>query len=114
VNLVAAVLDCYSCRLPDVPADGVMRRFPIDQFRIGFVVSFGDAHSFGCWSDGDIYYFDGVEWHGFEIEPQRPPKQEFNRMVIACAKGLIARGEELNKSDSDRLRFAVEQVEANS
>lgn len=114
MNLAAAVLDCYGCRLPVVPADGVMRTFPIDPFRIGFVVSLGDTYSFGCWSDGDIYYFDGADWQGLEIEPQRPPKQEFNRMVIACAKGLVARGEKLNKTDSERLRFAVEQDEANS
>lgn len=114
MNLGAAVLDCYGCRLPEVPADGIMRTFPIDQFRIGFVLNLGEVSMFGCWSDGDIYYFDGVDWDGIEIEPQRPAKQELNRMVIACAKGLISRGEKLNKTDSERLRFAVQQVEANS
>jgi hypothetical protein len=114
VNLQAAVLDAYGVRLPEIAADGRMKAFPIDQFRIGFVLSFGDVYVFGCRTDGDIYYFDGQEWHGFEVEVLRPPKQEFNRMVIECAKGLIARGEVLNAVDAARLKLAVEQVEANS
>ena len=114
MNLIAAVLDCYGCRLPEIPDDGVMRSFPIDQFRRGFLINLGDVCAFGCWSDGDIYYFDGADWHGFEVQVSRPAKQEFNRMIIACAKGLIARGEVLNATDAARLRLAVDQVEASS
>lgn len=114
MNLNAAVLDCYGCRLPEIPADGLMRSFPIDQFRRGFLINLGDFSVFGCWSDGDIYYFDGVEWQGFEVKVAKPPKQELNRMIIACAKGLIARGEKLDAVDMARLRLAVDQVEASS
>ena len=114
MNLGEAVLDCYGCRIPQIPCDGEMYSFPIDQFRIGYAINFGEVYIFGCRADGDNYYFDGVEWNGFRSEPKRPPKQEFNRMIIACARGLIERGEVLNSSDAARLSFAVQQVEANS
>lgn len=114
VNLNAAVLDCYGCRLPQIPDDGRMYSFPIDQLRIGYVINLGDVFIFGCRSDGDNYYFDGTEWDGFQSKPARPPKQEFNRMIIECARGLIARGEILDAVDSARLKLAVQQVEANS
>lgn len=35
-------------------------------------------------------------------------------MIIECAKGLIGRGEALNKFDAARLALAVQQVEASS
>lgn len=114
VNLQAAVLDAYQVRLPEIPPDDRIKAFQIDQFRIGFLINLGDVCAFGCWSDGDIYYFDGAEWHGFEVEVAKPPKQEFNRMIIACAKGLIARGESLDEVDAARLKVAVAQVEASS
>lgn len=114
VNLNAAVLDCYGCKIPQIPDDGRMYSFPIDQLRIGYVINLGDVFVFGCRSDGDNYYFDGMAWHGYYSKPSRPPKQEFNRMIIECARGLIARGEVLNVVDSARLKLAVQQVEANS
>lgn len=112
MNLQAAVMDCYGRNIPGVPADGCMRTFAIDQFRIGFLISIGECHAFGCWSDGDIYYFDGAEWHGLVVEPRRPPKQELNRMIIRCARGLIECGEKLNEADMQTLKSAVRQVEA--
>lgn len=77
-------------------------------------MNLGDVFVFGCWMDGDNYYFDGVEWNGYESKPAKPPKQEFNRMIIECARGLIGRGEVLCASDAARLKLAVQQVEANS
>lgn len=114
MNLKTAVLDCYGCLIPDIPPDGVMRTFPIDQFRMGFLISLGDRHSFGCWADGDIYYFDGEDWHGLKVKVGRPPKQEFNRMIIMCAQGLVERGDQLDAADMARLKLAVQQVEAAS
>lgn len=114
MNLPAAVLDAYQVQLPEVPPDGRIKAFQIDQFRIGYAINLGDVFVFGCRSDGDNYYFDGAEWHGYKSEILRPQKQEFNRMIIACAKGLIARGEKLDEVDSARLRVAVAQVEASS
>lgn len=114
VNLSEAVLDCYGCRLPGIPGNGRMYSFPIDQLRIGYVINFGDVFAFGCRTDGDNYYFDGAEWHGYESTPNKPPKQEFNRMIIECARGLINRGEVLDAKDLARLRVAVQQVEASS
>ena len=77
-------------------------------------MNFGDVSVFGCRTDGDNYYFDGVEWNGYTSKPIRAPKQEFNRMIIECARGLITRGEVLNAKDSARLKLAVQQVEASS
>lgn len=114
MNLIEAVLDCYGCRVPDIPADSRMRSFPIDQFRFGFLLNAGDRYVFGCWSDGDIYYFDGEEWQWTYVQPARPIKQEFNRMIVECARGLVGRGEELNTVDAARLALAVQQVEASS
>lgn len=114
MNLNAAVMDCYGCKLPQIPADGRMYAFPIDQLRLGYVISFGNVFIFGCRTDGDNYYFDGVVWRGYNSEPKRPAKQEFNRMIIECARGLIDRGEVLCASDAARLKLAVQQVEANS
>lgn len=114
VNLQAAVLDAYGIRLPEIPPDGRIKAFQIDQFRIGYTINLGDVFVFGCRSDGDNYYFDGFEWHGYQSEVLKPQKQEFNRMIIACAKGLIARGEKLDATDSARLQLAVAQVEASS
>lgn len=114
VNLIAAVFDCYGVRLPQIPGDGKMYSFPVDQLRIGFVVSFGDVHAFGCQSDGDNYYFDGECWDWFYSKPAAPTKQGFNRMIIECARGLIDRGDVLGPEDSARLKLAVQQVEANS
>lgn len=114
MNLQEAVLDCYGCRLPEIPSNGRMYSFPIDQLRIGYAISLGDVYAFGCRSDGDNYYFDGTEWNGFHSEVLRPPKQEFNRMIIECARGLIERGDKLDAKDSARLKLAVQQVEASS
>lgn len=114
MNLNAAVLDCYGCKLPQIPSDGRIYSFPIGQLQIGYVINFGDVFMFGCRSDGDNYYFDGVEWNGYSSKAARPQKQEFNRMIIECARGLIERGELLSAYDSARLKLAVEQVEANS
>lgn len=114
MNLNAAVLDCYGCRLPQIPDDGRMYSFPIDQLRIGYVINLGDVHVFGCRSDGDNYYFNGVKWNGFYSKPAMPAKQGLNRMIIACARGLIERGEVFNAVDAARLKLAVQQVEASS
>lgn len=114
MNLLEAVLDCYGCRLPEIPANGRSYAFPIDQFRIGYVINLGSVSIFGCRSEGDNYYFDGLEWHGFYSEPAKPPKQAFNRMIVECAKGLIGRGDVLDAKDSDRLKLAVQQIEASS
>lgn len=114
MNLLEAVLDCYGCKLPQIPEDGRMYSFPIDQLRIGYVINLGDVFAFGCRTDGDNYYFDGAEWRGYKSKPTRPPKQELNRMIIECARGLIDRGEVLCASDAARLKLAVQQVEANS
>lgn len=114
MNLNAAVLDCYGCKLPQIPDDGRLYMFPIDQLRLGYVINLGAVFMFGCRSDGDNYYFNGAEWNGYYSKPARPPKQEFNRMIIECARGLIDRGEVLCASDAARLKLAVQQVEANS
>lgn len=114
MNLNAAVLDCYGCKLPQIPDDGRMYTFPIGQLRLGYVINLGDVFVFGCRTDGDNYYFDGEQWRGYTSTPARPPKQELNRMIIECARGLIARGEVLGAYDSARLKLAVQQVEANS
>lgn len=114
MNLNAAVLDCYGCRLPQIPDDGRMYSFPIDQLRIGYVINLGDVYVFGCRSDGDNYYFNGIEWNGFYSKPAMPAKQGLNRMIIACARGLIERGEVFNAVDAARLKLAVQQVEASS
>lgn len=114
MNLCAAVFNCYGCKLPAIPEDGVLYSFPIDQLRIGYVINLGGVSMFGCRADGDNYYFDGTSWHGYRSEPARPAKQELNRMIIECARGLIERGEVLGATDSARLKLAVQQVEANS
>lgn len=114
VNLREAVLDCYGCRLPEIPANGRMYSFPIDKLRIGYVMSFGDVFIFGCRADGDNYYFRGDYWQGWKSTPNKPPKQEFNRMIIECARGLIGRGDVLEAKDLARLKVAVQQVEASS
>ena len=114
MNLNAAVFDCYGCKLPEIPADGRLYTFPIGQLKLGYVISLGDLFAFGCMAEGDNYYFDGKQWLGFESTPARPAKQELNRMIIECARGLIARGEVLCAEDSARLKLAVQQVEANS
>lgn len=114
MNLNAAVLDCYGCKLPQIPDDGRMYSFPIDKLRIGYVINLGDVYVFGCRSDGDNYYFEGACWRGYESKVNRPQKQGFNRMIIECARGLIERGDKLSDSDLARLKLAVEQVEANS
>jgi hypothetical protein len=114
VNLNAAVLDCYGCKLPEIPNNGRMYTFPIGQLKLGYVINLGEVFVFGCRTDGDNYYFDGVEWHGYVSVPARPTKQEFNRMIIECARGLIIRGEVLCATDAARLKLAVQQVEANS
>jgi hypothetical protein len=114
VNLYAAVFDCYGCKIPAIPEDGVLYSFPIDRLRIGYVINLGNVSMFGCRADGDNYYFDGESWHGYYSEPAKPAKQELNRMVIECARGLLGRGEVLDIADSARLKLAVQQVEASS
>lgn len=116
MNIQEAILDCYGVNIGMPPEDGRMRTFPIDKFRIGFVLSGEGFKFFGCWSEGDIYYFDPRcnEWDGFQREVKMPEKQKFNRVIIACAKGLIDRGETLSRQDEARLKFAVEQVEISS
>ncbi len=114
LNLQEAVLDCYGCRLPEIPDNGKMYSFQIDQLRIGYVINLGDVFVFGCRSDGDNYYFRGDYWQGYKTAPNRPPKQELNRMIIECARGLIERGDKLDPKDSARLKLAVQQVEAGS
>jgi hypothetical protein len=114
VNLNAAIMECYGCKLPEIPGDGKMYTFPIGQLKLGYVINFGDISVFGCRSDGDNYYFRGDYWQGYNSMPARPAKQELNRMIIECARGLIARGEVLCAADSVRLKLAVQQVEANS
>lgn len=114
MNLREAVLDCYGCRLPDIKPNGRMYSFPIDQLRIGYAMNFGDVCIFGCRTDGDNYYFDGFEWCGYKSIPIMAPKQELNRMIIRCARGLIERGEVMSAADKARLKIAVQQVEASS
>lgn len=114
MNLNAAVLDCYGCKLPQIPGDGRMYTFPIGQLKLGYVINLGNVYVFGCRTDGDNYYFDGIEWRGYVSKPARPQKQELNRMIIECARGLFDRGEVLCAIDSARLKLAVQQVEANS
>ena len=44
---------------------------------------------------------------------RRPPQQaiEFEKMVIRCAEGLLARGEKLSHKDIARLWLAIERVQ---
>lgn len=116
MNIQEAILDCYGINIGMPPEDWRMRTFPIDKFRMGFVLSGEGVKVFGCWSDGDIYYFDprDGEWDYIPHEVQMPAKQKLNRVIIACAKGLIGRGEKLSRQDEARLKFAVEQVEISS
>lgn len=116
MNIQEAIIDCYGINIGMPPEDGRMRTFPIDKFRIGFVMSGEGAKFFGCWSDGDIYYLDPRcgEWDGFQVKVQMPDKQKFNRVIVACAKGLTGRGDTLSRQDEARLKLAVEQVEISS
>lgn len=114
MNTQEAILDCYQVNVGTPPEDGRMRTFPIDKFRVGFVLSGKGVKVFGCWSDGDIYYLDGGEWCGFKSKVLMPEKQKLNRVIVACAKELVARGETLSAQDEARLKLAVQQVEISS
>lgn len=48
-----------------------------------------------------------------ESNRRKPPKEAiaFEKMVIACAEGLIARGEQLSHKDKARLWLAIERVQ---
>lgn len=114
MNIQEAILDCYQVNIGSIPEDGRMRTYPIDKFRVGFVLSGKGVKVFGCWSDGDIYYLDGDDWCGFKSKVLMPEKQKFNRVIVACAKELVARGETLSAQDEARLKLAVQQVEISS
>lgn len=111
MRIQEAIRHVYGHRLGHIPPDGVFRRFRIDQFRVGFVVSVGDCALFGCRSDGIAYGWNPTEVVKMELPPFNSEKIRFERVVIECAKGLIARGDVLDAKDAERLDLAVKRLD---
>ncbi|WAX22774.1 hypothetical protein MAJJADAN_00012 [Pseudomonas phage Amjad_SA] len=111
MKLQEAIRHVYGHRFGNIPPDGVFRRFRIDQFRVGFVVSVGDCALFGCRADGIVYGWNPAEVFKMNLPPFDSAKIRFERVVVECAKALIARGDALSAEDAERLELAVQRLD---
>ena len=117
MTLSEAINKQYAVSIPRIPDDGVMRAFPIDRFRIGFVLGLGDCGVFGCWSDRQAYLVNPAGVASMDLsETSRSvsPDIEFERLIVSIAKAQEEAGIEFSQADSDRLKLAVSRIEAAS
>ena len=101
---------------PVIPADGAMKVFRIGKDRSGFAIRFDSCGAFGDFASGQYWAWSPdrvVEMVMQEHERQRPMRRqeiEFEQMVIACARGLIERGEVLCDEDINRYALAISRL----
>lgn len=111
MRLQQAIEKVYGKRLGYIPDDGMFRKFRIDPFRLGFVVSVGECAIFGCRADGIMHTWNPEQLAHIKMPAHDSEKIKFERLVIACAKGLIRRGDVLSAEDGERLDLAVERLD---
>lgn len=112
MSLKNAIYECYGVRIPPTPADGVQRRFKIDQLRNGFLIRVPDFSCFGSIIDGERYIFSDFGLMFSTVEHKDNKEIQAEWMVWRCAKGLIERGDFLNREDSERLKVCVDRLES--
>lgn len=109
-----AVYAQYGVRLPPSPCDMVRRAFRIDQFRNGYLVKMPEAACFGSLIDDECFAWEAGEWRPVDGDDLRKDsaKIRFEWLVWHIAKASVERGEKLNSEDAERLKLAVQRLEA--
>lgn len=98
---------------PAIPADGAMKVFRIGNDRSGFAIRFEGVGAFGDFATGQYWAWspervvDLVMKDHDSGRPLRSKDAEFEQMVVACARGLIERGEVLCDEDINRYALAI-------
>lgn len=106
-----AIKEVYGQKFGYIPPGGAFRKFRIDPFRLGFVMSLGDCAFFGCRADSVAYAWSDTELVKINLPDFESEKIRFERLVIECARGLINRGDILSPADAERLNVAVERLD---
>lgn len=98
---------------PPIPADGAMKVFRIEKDRSGFAIRFEGVGAFGDFATGQYWAWSPDRVVELVMQKQeryrsmRRQEIEFEQMVVACARGLIGRGEVLCDEDINRYALAI-------
>lgn len=100
---------------PPIPADGTMKVFRVGKDRTGFAIRFDGVGAFGDFASGKYWAWSPdrvveLVMQDRSVERDRAMRRqeiEFEQMVIACARGLIERGEVLCDEDINRYALAI-------
>lgn len=108
-----AIQGCYGLQFRQIPADGIMRSFPIDRDS-GFAIRFEDCGSFGNWTRDEIFAWDGEKSRPVNV-PKPPVKlrgKELNieQDIMDIGNRLMDQGSPMSEADLDRYIVALTKV----
>lgn len=106
-----AIYQHYGVKLIPCAGDGKHRTFKIDQLRNGYLLKLGVCACFGSIIDGESITYDGRRYWTRQIEQNDSPKIRQEWLIWEIARGMLERGERLNREDSERLALAVQRLE---
>lgn len=111
MNLSNSIFEVYGVKIPTGQGDGRYRVFKIDQLRNGYFLNLSKNACFGSIIDKECFVLNefGLFRHETEHKDSKEIRKEW--LVWEIARGMLERGERLDRNDKERLSLAVKRLE---